>query len=179
MIHVPRRPSQVHVFEISLSPSAIQNPTQQVTHPSINPNLTSQIQAEDKVHSFTNELLGTLTVLMIDNEPWFIAKQVIGMLGYPGSSNPVKRHCKHQRNISYNKLKDLLPGCAESAHLNLTVFRSGCIIISRSDVFALISGSRKPEAEVFRAWLNEHLKPGLHLYTLPHWYYTNTQLILF
>jgi hypothetical protein len=149
MIYVPRRSFQVYVFEISLSPSAIPNPPQQVTHPTVNSNLASQIQAENKVHSFSNELFGKLTILVMNGQPWFIAKQVIGMLGYPGSSNPVKRHCKNRRNISYNKLKYLLAGCAESEHQNLSDFRAACLIISRSDVFALISGSRKTRGRSF------------------------------
>ncbi|GAB6059434.1 BRO-N domain-containing protein [Desulfonatronum parangueonense] len=58
--------------------------------------------AENKVHSFSNELFGNLTVLMINNEPWFIAKEVTDKLEYPDAYDAVRDLCPDRRKVTHN-----------------------------------------------------------------------------
>ena len=44
--------------------------------------------------TYTNEIFGTLRVLDIDNQPWFIGKEVAEKLGYKKPRNAIKQHCK-------------------------------------------------------------------------------------
>ena len=129
------------------------------TQPS-NPNLSAQIEAENKVHSFTSDLFGELNVLVLNNSPWFIAKEVTDKLEYPKAHDAIKTLCMDRRKISYTELK-ALAGVACHATLNLSSFRAGCLIISLADMFNLIDKSTKPEAKVMKDWLNRHVLPSI------------------
>ena len=42
--------------------------------------------------TYTNEIFGTLRVLDIDNQPWFIGKEVAEKLGYINTRDALKTH---------------------------------------------------------------------------------------
>ena len=47
---------------------------------------------ENKIQVFTNEKFGKVRTLMINNEPWFVGKDVAVALGYKDTSDALKKH---------------------------------------------------------------------------------------
>ncbi|GAB6059344.1 BRO-N domain-containing protein [Desulfonatronum parangueonense] len=98
---------------------------------------------------------------MIDNEPWFIAKELTDKLEYPEAHDAIKTLCPDRRKVTHKYLNGLLTRTASNPVLDISRFKKGCLIISRADVFALIDGSTKPEAKVMKEWLNRHVLPAI------------------
>ena len=42
---------------------------------------------EDQIQQFTNQLFGSVRVLGINGEPWFVATDIAKVLGYRGAYN--------------------------------------------------------------------------------------------
>ena len=62
------------------------------------------------VKCFNNSTLGVnLTTILIDNEPWFIAKEVATLLGYENTEKTIRTHVdeEDQRMLSCNECKDV------------------------------------------------------------------------
>ena len=64
----------------------------------------------DLVKCFSNSVLGVnLTTILIDMEPWFIAKEVATLLGYENTSRSVNDHVDEldQKMLSNSECKEL------------------------------------------------------------------------
>lgn len=85
-------------------------------------------------------------VLEINNQPWFVAKDVCDILGIT----------KHRDAIS--RLDDDERGLAK---LDTPGGKQDLTIVSVSGMYAIVLTSRKPEAKVFRKWIFEQLN-NLH-----------------
>ena len=82
-------------------------------------------------------------------EPWFVAKDVAGVLGYTDTNQAVRNHCKYPK---------LLKGVESTG---LTSSRYGINIIKEADVYRLIIKSRLPQAEAFEEWVMEEVLPSI------------------
>ena len=64
----------------------------------------------DLVKCFSNSVLGVnLTTILIDMEPWFIAKEVATLLGYTDTAKAVRTHVDDldSKTLKYNECKEL------------------------------------------------------------------------
>jgi prophage antirepressor-like protein len=99
------------------------------------------------VHPVTGETVRTIKGP--DGEPWFVAKDVAGVLGYSRTNDAVREHCK----------------CPETFNLNSTVNHRGIrgnpnvAIIPERDVYRLILRSKLPQAEAFEEWVVGEVLP--------------------
>lgn len=62
------------------------------------------------VKCFGNSVLGVnLTTILIDMEPWFIAKEVATLLGYENTTQAIRTNVDEldQKLLSYNECKDI------------------------------------------------------------------------
>jgi len=84
--------------------------------------------------------------LMIDDQPWFVGKDVALALGYVDPTNAIKLHCK---GVVKRHPLQTIGGVQELR------------IIPESDVFRLIVSSHLPEAEQFERWVFEEVLPSL------------------
>ena len=65
---------------------------------------------DNLVKCFNNSNLGVnLTTILIDNEPWFIAKEVAALLGYENTEKTIRTHVdeEDQKMLSCNECKEL------------------------------------------------------------------------
>lgn len=81
----------------------------------------------------------------VDGEPWFVAKDVAGLLGYSNINDAVARHCK-------GVVKHDLP--TESG---VQAFS----IIPERDVYRLVMRSKLPAAERFEEWVVGEVLPSI------------------
>ena len=65
---------------------------------------------DNLVKCFSNSSIGVnLTTVLIDNEPWFIAKEVASALGYSDTAQAIRTNIDelNQKMLSYNECKEL------------------------------------------------------------------------
>lgn len=95
-------------------------------------------------------------VLMVDNEPWFVAKDICEILEVRNVSDALDRLDSDEKNTIV--LSDGNRGNPNTA------------IISESGMYALVLSSRKPEAKPFRKWVTSEVLLSLRktgTYSLP------------
>ena len=92
---------------------------------------------------FENEEFGKVRVLEIENEPWFVAKDVCDILELSNPSVALKNLDEDERT-KFN--------LGRQGNTNL---------INESGLYALIVRSRKPEAKKFRKWITSEVLPSI------------------
>lgn len=100
---------------------------------------------------FRNAEFGELTLLEIDNEPWFVGKEVAEKLGYENGSRDINRHVSEEdRRIIQNYQN----GTFEIPNRGLT-------IINESGLYSLILGSKLESAKRFKRWVTSEVLPAI------------------
>lgn len=107
---------------------------------------------------FNNENFGELKTLTINEEPYFIGKDVAKILGYADVNRAVKQHVdKEDLKVCNRKgYGDLYP----TLWNNENDFANK-VLINESGVYSLIFGSKLPEAKQFKRWVTSEILPTL------------------
>lgn len=116
---------------------------------------------------YENEEFGTVRTVVVDGEPWFVGKDVAEALGYSNSRKALLDHVDNEDKGVTNC--DTLGG-----NQNLT-------IINESGVYALIFGSKLPNAKKFKHWVTSEVLPAIRktgTYNLPGTYKEALQQLL-
>lgn len=90
-----------------------------------------------------------IRVLEINNDPWFVAKDVAVALGYKNTRDALGRHCKRAQDVGGSVIatpSDLDPQTK---------------IIPEGDVYRLIVRSNRPEAEKFESLIMDEILPTI------------------
>ncbi|MBC9119199.1 phage antirepressor [Fructobacillus fructosus] len=100
----------------------------------------------NEVTMFNFESHEVRTVL-IDNEPWFVGKDVADTLGYKNGSRDINTHVQDEDKLKYR---------ISTAGQNREQ-----IVINESGVFALIFGSELDSAKRFKKWVTSEVLPSI------------------
>ena len=103
---------------------------------------------------FNHEAFGEVRSLVIDGNPYFVAKDIATALGYRDSVNAIKTHCKG----------------VVKRHLFTSTGKKEVSCIPQADVIRLAMRSKLPGAERFEAWVCEEVIPTIlrtGSYTMP------------
>lgn len=106
-----------------------------------------------KVFNFESKEVRTMTV---DNEPWFVGKDVATILGYRDTWDALKKHVDNE-----DKLNRRFAGSGQE--------REMCVI-NESGLYSLILSSKLPAAKAFKRWVTSEVLPSLRqhgLYATP------------
>lgn len=105
--------------------------------------------------TFTNKMFGSVRVVTIDEESWFVGKDVAEALGYVDTNKAVKQHVdKEDLKVCNRKGYDVLyPELWD----NENDFANK-ILINESGIYSLIFGSQLDSAKAFKKWVKEILK---------------------
>lgn len=95
--------------------------------------------------------------VVIDGDPWFIAKDVAKALGYKRTNDAVKQHCDEFQVVTRKSM--LLNKNGETPLLEIP--DRGLQIINESDVYNLVFGSKLPSAQAFRKWVTKEVLPSI------------------
>lgn len=98
---------------------------------------------------FSNGEFGSIRTVTIDNEPWFVGKDVAAILGYAKPENAVASHIDTE-----DKTSTLIQG-------NGTNYKSKAIIINESGLYSLILSSKLESAKRFKRWVTSEVLPML------------------
>lgn len=96
---------------------------------------------------FQNEEFGEVRSLVINDEPWFVGKDVATVLGY---TNPRDALSKHVDDEDKGVAKcDTLGG------------KQNLSVVNESGLYSLIFGSKLPSAKKFKHWVTSEVLPTL------------------
>lgn len=93
----------------------------------------------DNLQIFNSEEFGAVRTVTIENEPWFVGKDVAVSLGYKDTSDALKKHVADE---------DKLTRCFADSGQNRQMY-----IINESGLYALIFGSKLESAKRFKRWV--------------------------
>ena len=100
---------------------------------------------EIQLFTFKNEQVRTL---LINNEPWFIGKDIAQILGYSNPRDALSKHVENEDKDSV-AIRDSIGRMQKTP------------IINESGVYALIFGSKLPDAKKFKHWVTSEVLPKL------------------
>lgn len=96
---------------------------------------------------FKNEEFGEIRTVTIDNEPWFVGKDVATSLGYERTADAIRQHVESE-DKGVGEIQT--PGGTQ----NMT-------IINESGLYALIFGSKLESAKRFKHWVTSEVLPSI------------------
>ena len=104
---------------------------------------------ENKMQVFSSEQFGNIRAIMRDGAPWFVAADVCKALEI---GNPSQVLVRLEDDEKMNTL--ISNEGNQRGNPNMTV-------VNESGLYALIFGSRKPEAKVFKRWVTHEVLPTI------------------
>lgn len=102
-----------------------------------------------KLEIFQNKSFGRIRTLAIDNEPWFVGKDVAEILGYAKPENAIANHVDEE-----DKTSTLIQGSGSN-------YKSKAIIINESGLYSLVLSSKLPSAKEFKRWITHEVIPAI------------------
>lgn len=103
---------------------------------------------------FSNEEFGSIRTVTIDNELWFVGKDVAAILGYAKPENAKPENAVASHIDTEDKTSTLIQG-------NGTNYKSKAIIINESGLYSLILSSKMPNAKRFKHWVTSEILPSI------------------
>ena len=101
----------------------------------------------NEIKIFENEEFGKIRTTVIDNEPWFVGKDVAKSLGFTNTRDAIATHVfPEDKGVD---LIDTLGG------------KQTMTIINESGLYALVFGSRLPSAKNFKHWITSDVLPSI------------------
>lgn len=101
----------------------------------------------NELQIFNSEEFGDIRTVTINNEPWFVGKDVVDILGYQNGSRDINRHVAEEDRQNYQN------GTFESPR--------GMTVINESGLYALIFGSKLESAKRFKHWVTSEVLPAI------------------
>lgn len=103
----------------------------------------------NEVKLFKNEEFGQVRMVLVEDEPYFVGKDVAEALGYADPSSAVSK------NVDAEDKTTLL---LEQDGSN---YKSKTTVISESGLYALIFGSKLESAKKFKHWVTSEILPSI------------------
>ena len=113
----------------------------------------------NEIQIFNNEEFGEIRTILIDGEPWFVAKDVVDKLGYQNGSRDVNRHVVEDDR----RVISLFDGMQSRDY----------IIINESGFYSLVLQSKLSTAKKFKRWVTSEVLPSIR----KHGMYATDELI--
>ena len=104
---------------------------------------------------FNNPDFGSIRTVTVNNEPYFVGKDVADILGYANASKAVLAHVDEEDKTFF--MLDI----ADSQNGNLPVGQSKTALINESGLYSLILSSKMPNARKFKRWVTSEVLPSI------------------
>ena len=101
----------------------------------------------NELQIFQNKEFGEVRSLVINNELWFVGKDVAEALGYKNSKNAVPTHVDEEDKLS--------------TQIEYTGQKRNVTVINESGLYSLILSSKLPNAKKFKRWVTSEVLPTL------------------
>lgn len=107
------------------------------------------------IQFFDKKEFGSLAVILIEGEPWFIGKEIAIILGYTDTDQAIRLHVdkEDKKTLSYTEIQTRkIYGFASPR---------GLTIINESGLYSLILSSHLPRAKEFKHWVTSEVLPQI------------------
>ena len=101
---------------------------------------------------FENEEFGKVRVVMVEDIPYFVGKDVAEVLGYTNPSKALLDHVEDEDKLNNESL--------------LSLGQRGGWLINESGLYSLILSSKLPKAKEFKRWVVSDILPTIRKYGL-------------
>ena len=101
----------------------------------------------NELQVFKNQEFGQVRTLTLNDEPWFVGKDVAEALGYKRARDAIRDHVDAEDK---GAVKHSTPGGTQ----NMT-------IINESGLYSLVLSSKLPSAKKFKRWVTSEVLPAL------------------
>lgn len=101
------------------------------------------------IETFNNKDFGPLRSMMINNEPWFVGKDVADILGYSNSRKAIADHVDDEDKTDGVTIRDSI-GREQNP-----------VVINESGLYSLILSSKLPAAKKFKHWVTSEVLPSI------------------
>ena len=101
----------------------------------------------NKLQIFANEQFGSVRIIIIESEPWFVGKDVAMVLGYVDVNKAIAMHVDEE-----DKLND---------KSSPSFGQRGAWLINESGLYSLILSSKLPQAKEFKRWVTSEVLPSI------------------
>lgn len=101
----------------------------------------------NEIQLFNNSEFGSIRVVDVDGIPYFVGKDVAEILGYSNTSKALADHVDSEDKLYNESLSSL--------------GQRGGWLINESGVYALVFGSKLPEAKKFKHWVTADVLPSI------------------
>ena len=106
----------------------------------------------NEIKIYENEQFGRVRTLQIENEPYFVAKDVAEILGYSDTNQAIRMHVDEE-----DKLTRDFNGSGQNRQM---------YIINESGLYSLILKSKLPQARQFKRWVTNDVLPTIRKHGL-------------
>lgn len=100
-----------------------------------------------EIKIFENEEFGQVRTLLIDEEPWFVGKDVAEILAYTNTAKAIRDHVDEEDKLT--------------ERIVLSGQRRAIICINESGLYSLILSSKLPTAKRFKRWVTGEVLPSI------------------
>lgn len=101
----------------------------------------------NELHIFNSEEFGDIRTVTIDNEPWFVGKDVATALGYKNTADAIGKHIDTDDKLT--------------SQIAIAGQRRDVVVINESGLYALIFGSKLDSAKRFKHWVTSEVLPAI------------------
>lgn len=101
----------------------------------------------NELKTFENERFGSVRVTVIDNEPWFVGKDIAERLGYSNASKALIDHVDAEDKLNNETLSSL--------------GQRGGWLVNESGLYSLVMSSKLQNAKDFKRWVTHDVLPTI------------------
>ena len=102
---------------------------------------------ENEIQIFNNAEFGSVRTVMLNDEPWFVGKDVATILGYQNSSKAIHDHIDEEDKLNNESLSSL--------------GQRGGWLINEAGLYSLALSSKLPTAKQFKKWVTSEVLPSI------------------
>ena len=106
-----------------------------------------QLSLSENIKIFNNAEFGEIRVTLIDDDPWFVGKDIATALGYKDTVNALKAHVDEQDKTGWR--------------ITTQFGEKETTIINESGLYSLIFSSKLESAQRFKHWVTHEVLPSI------------------
>lgn len=101
----------------------------------------------NNIQIFKNNEFGEVRTLIIENEPWFVGKDIARVLGYKNTADAIGKHVDADDKLT--------------SQIAIAGQRRDVVVLNESGLYALIFGSKLESAKRFKHWVTKEVLPSI------------------
>lgn len=109
-----------------------------------------QLSLSENIKIFNNAEFGEIRVMLIDDDPWFVGKDIAAALGYGEGKSLANAVANHVDEIDKGVTEMMTPGGMQKM-----------VIINESGLYSLIFSSKLENAQRFKHWVTHEVLPSI------------------